>query len=156
MFPRLKRLLNRLFRRRLRTDLFVYHNGRRRRAIDPLKAIIVMEESYPQIAMLREDCHAADRNDSPAMLRLVAAAKAMFSTHEYDPDTGRGLTLSQHLALLTQFLSYLGEIKKKHETSPTSLPPTESSFSPTPSPPSSASDSFCIKTESTSAAPESS
>ena len=107
-------------RRRRREDVFSYHDGHALRRIDPLQALLDLEKHYPQNALLKDDCFAAERNDTEAILRLTKAVQDVFAVKQYDGASQAGLTLAQQLNLLTLFLTYLAEIKKKLAPSPTS------------------------------------
>lgn len=110
-------------------NIFVFHDGERERRVDPLQALGIIEQAYPQLTMLAADIReasgedaiatqmagaAASENQRAALHRLVSVTHEAFGTTPFN-ETHGGTTHGEALQLLGKFMFYLREIKKKRD-----------------------------------------
>jgi hypothetical protein len=77
---------------------------------------------------------AANDGKEPEATQLVEAISETFDVPLFDGE--HGLTDWEMFDLYAGLMDYLDQLKKKHNTTPTSLPPTDSESSTSPEPPS--------------------
>lgn len=104
--------------------LFRYHDGRRWKAIDPLVAVMALQEHREY----RGDVHPKliEQGDPEAIQITLRAVKEVFAVEDYQPASRRGLTLGEQLHLLYTFSRYLELLKKSTVPWPIAPRSTES------------------------------
>lgn len=107
-----------------RRGLFLYSDGHRTRAIDPIEAIMALEAD-PEF---RFDLHPkrADEGDQEAVQIIARAVRSVFRVPEFSEPGKPGLTVVECYRLLQAFAIYAEALKKNIRVSPTSAPSTES------------------------------
>lgn len=125
---------NWLYRRRMRQrQIFVYDDGQKVTAIDPLVAWPQVWE-HPEFDLRAEGGAATGQHvdtddggrqvvteieiDLDAQARLCVMVRDVFGVEQFDPATGRGLTRSELIQLLCRFLAYVDNLKKTRDPSP--------------------------------------
>lgn len=119
-------------RRRLaRRELLRFWDGAAWRYADPFQAWRRLSHH----ATIQIDAHwkAADRGDEPETTELVLAIAEVFDLRRWDGIDG--LTDWEVLDVFARLMGYLDDLKKKHNPSPTSSPPTDSGSSTSPAVP---------------------
>ncbi len=115
--------------------LFRFHDGRGWRAIDPLLAVMALNEHQEY----RGDLHPrlVEQGDPEAIQITLRAVKQVFAVEDYEPATRLGLTLGEQLHLLYTFSRYLELLKKSTAPWPTAPRSTASTSdrSTAPDPP---------------------
>lgn len=109
-----------------RREIFRFHDGIRRRRIDPIPTIIALESH--ELFNPRDDPRLLESGDTDASLRVSQAVREVFGIQQLN-DRGKGLTMTEQLAVLTRFYLFLEMLKKKSSPSPTPPLPTEASTS---------------------------
>lgn len=102
--------------------IFRFHDGRRWRAVDPLVVYRALD-AHPTFNW-SSDPLLIERDDDEALQRCVTAVRDAFGLPLFDGK--HGLTESECYALLQDFTGYVGYVKKKRDTLPTSPEPTAS------------------------------
>lgn len=113
--------------------LFVFSDGGRQlRAVDPILALLALEEH----AKFRFDRHpkAAAEGEREAIEICVDAVRTAFGVPEYSKPNQPGLTVGECLQLLRAFMHYVASQKKSTDRSPTAPQSTESTSSSSESP----------------------
>ena len=118
-------------RRRLaRRELLRYWDGTAWRLGDPFGLWRALKH-HPTIT-INEHWDAANQGDEPETTELVTAIAEVFGVARFDG--AAGLTDWEILDLFAVLMDYLDVLKKKHNPSPTSSPPTGSGSSTSPAP----------------------
>ena len=133
------RFLRRLRRRRAR-QIFHYSDGLASRSIDPLHAFFELQADPDEWTL--SDLEELGRlgevaNPTPTVMatvrelteRTTDVVKRVFEVDDYDPATGRGLTIEEQLQLLGGFVAFMDGVKKKQEAMRKRWEPTESTSS---------------------------
>jgi len=146
----------RLWKKKIRRDIFAYWDGARNRSIDPLIAFEAME-THQQCDWERdaEDGNADDKPDYESRHRFLQMMCDVFDVTLYleGEKKENGLTVDEIYTLFYMFLHYMTQRKKKRDDSQTksqrsdskSCPKSSAESQPTPK----SSDSVCTDEEST-------
>lgn len=117
------------FRRRelRRRQIFTYHDGRRRRYVDPWplwRAIWTHEKFDPRIHL--DQARDGDKEATELTLDTIAEC---FDLARWDDTTGEGLVEDEIVGVLFQLFDFMEELKKNTDPSQTPPPPTTSESS---------------------------
>lgn len=113
-----------------RRFLFRYHDGRKRTAADPL---VLYRRLLKHGEELVVSAAAFDRQQDPEAEEFIRRLAEIFALVRYDPETGRGLTDAEIVAVFERFNGFLREVRERFFPGSTS-PPTSaggSSAAPT-------------------------
>lgn len=123
-----------LFRRsrRDKREIFEYWDGQSTRRADPLllwrnmlsSTTCSAERDLPAAFGFGEEGKAVEY-DAESESRVLALTLELFEITAYSEDNPTGLTIAERLELLTSFLQYMGELKKKHSFSLTLPVPSD-------------------------------
>jgi thiamine pyrophosphate-dependent acetolactate synthase large subunit-like protein len=112
-----------------RRGLFRYHNGRRWVYADPLPLYRKVLKEADQLVVLGA---AFDQQKDPEASEFVQKLAEIFELTRYDPQTGRGLTDAEVVAVFQQFDAFLREIRENFFPGSTSPPRSAGGSSPAP------------------------
>jgi len=105
--------------------IFTFDDGTKEKAVDPLATLIaLMSQDGVDI---KADLALLQDGDIPALSRVLSVARTVFSVEPYREVDGvqTGLLDFEVIELLKRFMSYMDELQKKTQSSPTSTASTE-------------------------------
>ena len=100
--------------------IFSFWDGAKQRVIDPLTAWRALR-AHPDFDPER-DIEGIRQDDEQALSHTLAAVREAFGVKAF---ADGGLTEAETLALLAEFMAYIGAVKKNTSPPPISQPPTE-------------------------------
>lgn len=103
-------LLRLLFPMQVR-QIFVYHDGRHWKAIDPLVAWERLE-THGEYDMANDPA-LVDVGDKEALQRMLKACDDTFGVTAFDAMKRTGLTIEERVRLMADFGSWMSDVKKK-------------------------------------------
>lgn len=125
--------LNYFRRRRQQSQraIFKFFDGQRMRSMDPLDIHVALElhESFAW-----HDGALVEAGDAQSIRTWADAVCDVFGVEPYDHATGKGLTGSERLAILEQYMEFCDQLKKN--TSDTVISPTPTAPPSSPAAPS--------------------
>lgn len=104
---------------RRRRGLFRYYNGQRWIDADPLPLYRKVLKEADQLVVLGA---AFDEQKDPEASEFVAKLAEIFELSRYNPETGKGLTDAEVVAVFQQFDAFLREIRENFFPGSTSRP----------------------------------
>jgi len=113
--------------------IFRYWDGKKERAIDPIVVFNRLDDD-PVFVMERHARLIESKNEKEAREAIDVTAAAVcraFQVSDYNEKAKEGLTVTERIDLLTEFLLYADTLKKNINTTPTLPQPTESQSSDT-------------------------
>lgn len=111
------------FRRRKRR-IYRFHDGRRWRAADPLKALVDLE--LHEVVVPERDLPAVDAASPEATRNVAEATREIFDVPPFEEG---GLGYEELLQVLEGLFAFMEQLKKNTSVAPRQLPPTEESTS---------------------------
>jgi len=93
-----------------RRFLFRYHDGRKRTAADPL---VLYRRLLKHGEELVVSAAAFDRQQDPEAEEFIRRLAEIFALVRYDPETGRGLTDAEIVAVFERFNGFLREVRER-------------------------------------------
>lgn len=110
--------------------LFQFFDGRRYVRIDPWPAYrqLYNDDEFVPSQMMQ----AVQELEEPELSKCVRCCRRAFGMEAFDPQTGRGLTVQETLAVLGDFMEWIEELAKKNGGLPILSLPTASTASDSP------------------------
>lgn len=127
MFKRLRNLLHFPALRANQRAIFRYWDGVRNVACDPVAAMIAIETD-PEFRLDQHPQQVDEGNGEAAQITCRMVGR-VFNLSDFDPATGKGLTVAERLALFSAFGEYVEALKKNGEPFLTPPPATDAVLS---------------------------
>lgn len=106
------------WKKKAKRELFRYHNGKSLVYADPLKTWSKIwddpETDLETEVQLLESDAVDDKAQAAAFNDVVSLSKRVFGLHELNAATGAGMTQKEMIDVLSRFITYMTDIKKKH------------------------------------------
>jgi len=103
--------------------MFVFHDGKAYRSVDPIATWMKLE-AHPKF-ILERHYKLSTENDTEALELLADAVREAFGVPAYTTPTKPGLAVHECRELLTAFLQYCDALKKNTNPGPTSAQSSE-------------------------------